>query len=96
MAQVMDLPHLTPKMRRVLELLLAGKSNPEIGKVMGIREGTVKQYLTLATLNCVPHVHNNPHLDPRVVLAVWVHERRSALGIRCDCDIDLSEVLYGV
>ena len=37
--------HLTPRQREVAELLVRGLTNREIGDVLGIRMGTVKNYV---------------------------------------------------
>jgi DNA-binding NarL/FixJ family response regulator len=37
---------LTPRQRDVLRLIAKGKSNKEIGRLLGISEGTVKLHVT--------------------------------------------------
>jgi len=44
-AQSIASTHLTPRQREVAELLVRGLTNREIGDVLGIRMGTVKNYV---------------------------------------------------
>lgn len=44
-AQAIAATHLTPRQREVAELLVRGLTNREIGDVLGIRMGTVKNYV---------------------------------------------------
>ncbi len=44
-AQSIASTHLTPRQREVAELLVKGLTNREIGDVLGIRMGTVKNYV---------------------------------------------------
>jgi len=45
---VCDLSELTPRQRSVLQVMALGKSNKEIARELGIREGTVKVHLVAA------------------------------------------------
>lgn len=42
----MDETHFTPRQRQVLLELCKGKSNKEIGKILGMAEATVKLHMT--------------------------------------------------
>jgi len=44
-AEAITSTHLTPRQREVAELLVRGLTNREIGDVLGIRMGTVKNYV---------------------------------------------------
>ena len=61
---------LTPRQREVLDLLVEGKSDDEIGAALGIAEGTVAKHLAGAAERA------GLHGVRRVQLAVWWHMAR--------------------
>ena len=41
-----NLPHLTPRERQILSILVQGRSNKEIGNTLDLSEKTIKHHLT--------------------------------------------------
>lgn len=59
-----DLPSgLSEREFQVTELLCEGRSNPDIGKALGLSPGTVKEYLA--------RVFKKAGVSNRTALAVW-------------------------
>lgn len=69
---------LPDRQREYAELLLQGKSNPEISKVMGITERTGKAHIRAIAVNLGLGDRLN-----RVAVAMIVHTNRENLGVRC-------------
>ncbi|MFT5742166.1 MAG: DNA-binding NarL/FixJ family response regulator [Paracoccaceae bacterium] len=47
-ARTINYPHVTPRQKEIIELLVTGKSNKEMARAMDISEGTVKFHLSSA------------------------------------------------
>jgi DNA-binding NarL/FixJ family response regulator len=59
--------HVTPREVEILDLLVQGLGNDEIGVSMGIGTGTVKHYIS--GLAAKLHVDNSDRINRRILLA---------------------------
>lgn len=71
---------LTPRELEVVEHVARSHINREIGRAMGISEGTVKTYLV--------RIFRKLHMSNRVQLAIWANNGRGtnefSVGNTCD------------
>jgi DNA-binding NarL/FixJ family response regulator len=58
---------LTPRQKQVVALVAGGLSNPEIARELGVKRGTVKNYMAL--------IFDKLGLDNRVEVALWATRR---------------------
>jgi DNA-binding CsgD family transcriptional regulator len=64
---------LTPKERRIVQLVADGMTNPDIATAIGTTEHAVKNYLR--------HIYDETGMDNRVELALWyLAHTESGLG----------------
>jgi DNA-binding NarL/FixJ family response regulator len=74
---------LSPTEREVCEYLLCGFSNEYIAQEIGTTAQTVKNYMR--------DLLDMAGMDDRVQLALWLHENRERLGIKCPCEFGYCE-----
>jgi DNA-binding NarL/FixJ family response regulator len=68
---------------KVCEYLLCGFSNEQIAEEIGTTTQTVK--------NMMRDLLDMAGMDDRVQLALWLHEHRERLGIKCPCEFGYCE-----
>jgi len=76
-----DSPQLTPAERTIAELLLCAQSPDAIARALHRSPGTIKQHLSNMCRKF--GLRERAEYVPRVRLALIIHERREALGVRC-------------
>lgn len=69
---------LTATERKVCEYLLCGLANEEIASELDLSAQYVK--------NVMRDLLDFSGMDDRVALALWVHDHREKLGVRCPCE----------
>jgi DNA-binding CsgD family transcriptional regulator len=76
-----DLPQLTPTERRIVELLLCAQSSDEIACALNRAPRTIKHHFSNVYRKF--GLRGNALYVPRLKLAMLIHERHEALGVRC-------------
>ena len=61
-------PYLTRRELEVIEWIVAGKRNSDIGRILGCSPRTVQKH--------VQHILEKLHLETRTEVCVWWYERR--------------------
>jgi DNA-binding NarL/FixJ family response regulator len=74
---------LTASEKTVCEYLLCGFPNEYIAEETGLTYQTVK--------NMMRDLLDMAGMDDRVQLALWLHEHRERLGIKCPCEFGYCE-----
>ena len=59
---------MTPREIQVVELIVAGKRNSEIGRILGCSPRTVQKH--------VQHILQKLNLETRVNICIWAYESR--------------------
>ena len=75
----------TPGDIAVAEQLLRAKQNPEIAEALGSTENAIKMQMQRMWLKSPCWLRPGQFRAElnRILLALWIHENRHALGVRC-------------
>ncbi len=76
-----DSPQLTPTEHRIAELLLCAESSDDIARALNRAPRTIR--LHFSNMYRKFGLRGNALYVPRLKLAMLIHERHEALGIRC-------------